>query len=222
MTIVNILRTDHQVSIFTDTAVTLHGGGFAVGQTSKVAALPHLNAVIATRGPTDVLAAATRAACFHAASFDGLRRSFARELSAMAYRPDTPPHERAALKSEFDAFVCGWGAGGPKAFAIFSHSAHGIAPWQVLEIPYLLLTPVLMTSELREVEEAADLLAQMPSVMAMQVASYPLITGGKFQQTTITADGIFTRIIGDSGAGESIGAAGENMNGSGGMRSVFG
>lgn len=200
MTAINIIKETHAVHLFSDTQVSIEGMG-GIAQTSKCAAFPHLQAAIATRGNFGVLDIVSRVACWCAGSLGSLRKSLGWQLkNAGRGLPVTGQSFTVGdvknLQSPFEVFVIGWDDDGPHAFMLFSHGLQGFPAWEVIDIPYVVTTPLIGPSLLKKLERTTNLIGLIPDIIAAQVSAEPTIIGGSIQQTTVTATGISTKIIG--------------------------
>ncbi len=200
MTAINIVKERNAVHLFSDTMASSNGASLM--DISKCAALPHLSAAIATRGNFRALDLITRLACAGAGTYGELKRLFAEELAAMSrgFYPD--PLDAAVWRQPLDIFVVGWHEGAPDAFAIFSHSDHGIPAWQAVDIEGI-LTPVVDDSLYTKFAAADGRVSIVPEIMRWQRSQNSGVVGGHIQQTTINNEGICSRIIGRISANSS-------------------
>lgn len=196
MTAINILPEPDAIHLFTDTQVSIEGfGSFA--QVSKCTPLPHLQAAIATRGRLDLLAIITEIACFGCGSPRSLKTSFAWQLKAIIRGSQLAPDKRRALETPFDIFVVGWLDDAPYAYALSNHDLHGPPAWKVQDLPDGYSSPVPNDARLFEkLRSATDRVRVIPEIVAAQAQVEPTIIGGSIQQTTVSATGIHTKIIG--------------------------
>ncbi|PTE07393.1 hypothetical protein [Mesorhizobium helmanticense] len=192
MTAINILKLADSVHLLTDGRV---GAGLAFGTVAKVMPLPHLTAAVATRGPARLLGLMSLMLCAEGTSdFDDL----VGELSRLQWicGQQGEPWQVETLAAEFDVVVAGIGSKGPAAYMVSNHGKNGLGePWEVFDIPQVLATPPVSQSLFDEVFGADDPLAEMPRLVDAQRV-HPSI-GGFAQLTSITADGISTRIVRD-------------------------
>lgn len=190
MTAINVLKLTDAVHLLTDGRC---GVGMAFGTVPKVIPIPHLNAIVATRGPARLLGLMTLMLCTKATTFDDLPG----ELSRLKWicEQQLEPWQVETLAADFDAVVAGIGSKGPAAYLVSNHANHGFRLWEVFEIPYCLATPVVDQALLEAVFWADDPVVEMPRLVDAQ-RSDPSV-GGFSQLTSITADGISTRIVRD-------------------------
>ncbi|RWE07671.1 MAG: hypothetical protein EOS23_26480 [Mesorhizobium sp.] len=190
MTAINVLKLADSVHIVTDGRA---GVGLTFGTVPKVIPIPHLNAMVATRGPARLLGLMTLMLCTKAAAFDDLPG----ELSRLKWicGQMTEPWQVETLSAEFDVVVAGIGSKGPAAYVVSNHGLHGFKPWEVFEIPQFLATPPPGQDVFDAVFGADDPLAEMPRLVDAQRAD-PSV-GGFAQLTSIEPAGISTRIVRD-------------------------
>ncbi|RWC17053.1 MAG: hypothetical protein EOS51_18155 [Mesorhizobium sp.] len=190
MTAINVLKLADSVHVLSDGRA---GDGFAHSLVPKAMPIPHLNAVVATRGPARLLGLMTLMLCTKSIAFDDLRG----ELGQLKWicEQQSEPWQIETLAAGFDVVVAGIGSKGPAAYLISNHGLHGLKPWHVFDIPYCLATPVVDQGLLEAVCWADDPLAEFPRLVDAQRAE-PSV-GGFAQLTSITAEGISTKLVRD-------------------------
>ncbi|WP_313526381.1 hypothetical protein [Shinella sp.] len=194
MTSVNILRLEDSVHLFTDTRAS--AGGLFVAHVPKVNAIPHLSAAIATRGAVGALELISRAACDWARSFDDLKDAFRTKLKDLFEFKWPNPRDAEVWKEPLDVFVIGWSKTGPEAFSIFTHDGHGFPAFELVEIPFVCLTPTVSPLSLDYLGSSLDPVSLMPEIMQQQCNGNPGSVGGFIQHTLVIREGIQTRIVG--------------------------
>jgi hypothetical protein len=181
MTAINILRLKETAHIIADSQ--LSAAGKPVGHVAKLFPVPHLNAVIATRGRADLLFKVVDLVVPRAKDFADLRRIFVEEFRG---RCTKAAMSGSALTGDFDVYVVG-NDGQPEAFMLSNHSGHGTEPWAVVDIPYLLVTPPVDEALLpAEGGEPMIALMQICEVQARDEVS----VGGTFTFATVRREGI--------------------------------
>lgn len=193
MTAVNIIKLDDTVHLFTDTKIS--GAGLPVGcQVAKCFPIPHLNAAIATRGRKQALDLMVRIASSRATNYADLRRVFGnlRQRAGDTYFTD---EDRQVWEQNLDVFIVGLDGGSPDAFAVFNHGDHGMPPWELIDIPYVILLPPVPNELMAEFAGSDQPLTLMSKIMETQSRLHPAVIGGRFQATTVRQDGIFTTIL---------------------------
>jgi hypothetical protein len=196
------------VHVLTDGAS--HGpAGMSLHPSSKIWPLPHLDAVVAGRGPrllvpmlVDVLGCTAR-------SYDELK-SLALDV-LWAYLPQTLDILRARGASAeagsvpFDLVVAGIsGRDGPGAFFVCNHEGHSsLRPWKVIDLASVTLMPLDDQAEAefdrefagRSVEDLDPEVdgARMLEIQRKMPLPYPI--GGFVQLATVAEGSISTRIV---------------------------
>lgn len=222
MTAINTVLKRDSVHLLTD-AASYDIAGNLVTAAPKVALLPHLNAAVACRGPhialpliADLLGAA-------ASTYDDLKAKAPAFICALL-----PIFEASFAQcqfgSDFDIVVAGISEmAGPDAYLICSHDRYGAAPFSTVQLSGLSLLPgdpaihervlatVLSDVEQFDVERDGLAVLEAQRAHAVEHAGGRWLTGvgGFAQVTSITRDGISTRVIhrwADE-VGQPIGAA---------------
>ncbi|WP_313522247.1 hypothetical protein [Shinella sp.] len=194
MTAVNVLRLEDSVHLFTDTRAS--AGGLFVAHVPKVNAIPHLSAAIATRGSLGALELISRAACDWARSFEDLKDAFRTNLKDLFEFKWPNPRDAEVWKQPLDIFVVGWSKAGPEAFSIFTHEEHGFPAFELVEIPFVCLTPTVSPLSLDHIGTSTDPVSLMPDIMQQQCDLNPGNVGGFMQHTLVIREGIQTRVLG--------------------------
>lgn len=190
MTAINVVVADEAVHVFTDGVAT---AGAERRYLSKVFPIPHLSAVVATRGPSRLLGLAAIMLSDRASTFDdlvGSLRDFRSLCSQMR-----EPWQVDTLLQPFEIVVAGIGRVGPAAYIIGNTDRGGIVPWEVVQIPFCLTTPQIDPADYARLVAADDPIALMPGVVKAQTAAYPALVGGFVQHTSVTCQGISTKIL---------------------------
>lgn len=214
MTALNTFVTPDAIHIATDGASWLPDGRI-VHEGQKVAILAHLPAVIALRGPSLLIPSLVANVSANFTEFDGLAAAapvlfravhdqYRTEMEKRGIADDTP------RDSEF--VLAGWSDERRRleAYGLQSHDRYGREPWQPYEIRSGNCNVAPSDSVLLEKVSAVDiedLLSDPESVvlgiMELQ-REIPLelddgrkmsVVGGFCQHTTLTRDGISTRIV---------------------------
>jgi hypothetical protein len=212
MTAIIVLRDESAAHVLTDAAM-VDADGRLIGQTSKVIALPHLNAVITARGTELFLPIIWPALSLCASTYDELRErvaSVTREEIASAAAQNvlrSSPHG-----ANFDLVIAGISSSGrTDSFLICNHSHHRVPPWTPVDLGEFAMLPgdarMLAEVHARPPERLPsgdiDVGAFGRRVMEIQRRephrhesgkSYPNI-GGFIQLTTVTAATITTRVV---------------------------
>lgn len=218
MTAVNVLIHENAAHLLTD------GAGYDIegtllSPTTKVQMLPHLNAAVAGRGAAALPAIYAQALGSVSDSFDeakGKAVQCLREVSPLfGLHPTDGLEVVVAGISE---------ARGPEAYAIFSHDRYGIEPYTIADFDMLGMTPGECVSEFlaslpngaetdpNDIDPAVDGLRLLEMQRGTKVDSQignASVVGCFAQLTTITRDGISTRILKrwDDVRGQKIGTA---------------
>ncbi|MFB2553914.1 hypothetical protein [Ensifer soli] len=181
MTMVNILRLDNVVTMLTDTKITADGAG-NLGNWTKFAPIPHLSAVIATRGPMKALDLVCRMTVSEARDFAHLRRTFEDfgRLFFNQLRTKEPV-------GDVDIFVIGWDDGS-QAFTLSTHDKHGAKPFEVVDIPHVLVTPATKGGFV-DALQGDGAIAAMMRLVAEQARIEPAV-GGRVTAVTVREGGV--------------------------------
>lgn len=129
-------------------AVHLISDGACIGQdgiihfiAGKVLPLPHLNAVIAHRGPSmaGAMIAPVLGSC--GTTYDEVKANAARTCQA-AVEQIAPLLAAAPMATSIDFVIAGWSEStGPDAYALTSDGKFGEAPWSLLQLSGLCSLP---------------------------------------------------------------------------------
>lgn len=185
MTAINVVTTAEAVHVFTDTAVLFHDAQLC--HAVKCLPVPHLNLVVATRGPAKALPIVHNLVSF-CPSFKHVRETIAFEVkAARTALPD--PAERSVLAQDIDIIIAGYD-GCPRGFVLFTHERHGVEAWKGLDVSELFLPSfdIGQVKHLRGPMKGYEALLQQ----AKQLAE----VGGFVQETIVDAIGIRTRCLG--------------------------
>jgi hypothetical protein len=209
MSAINVVLKKSSVHIICD-AASYDERGNLIAAVPKVALLPHLNAAIACRGPrisvplfADLLPAI-------ATTYDELKTeapTFLRDLQPMLQAS----FAHCSLGTEFDVVVAGISeTAGPDAYLICSHTRYGgVQPWTTVQLAELTTLPGDLDIRARFIDrvphdiEAFDPERDGLTVLEAQRAA-PIEhagdksfvgVGGFAQVTSITRDGIVTKVI---------------------------
>lgn len=181
MTAINILVLKDSAHIIADSRLCM--AGEPAGNVAKLFPIPHLNAVIATRGRADLLFKVVDLVVPGAKDFSDLRRIFVEDFRALCTRAAMSGN---ALSGEFDVYVVGR-EGAPQAFMLSNHAGHGTEPWAVVDVPYCLVTPPV-DDALLPVEGGEPLIALM-GICERQARDNASV-GGQFTFATVRQEGI--------------------------------
>lgn len=222
MSAINTLVKRDSVHLITD-AASYDSAGNLVAAIPKVALLPHINAAVACRGPrasvplfADLLSAA-------ASTYDELKAhapTFLRELRPML----DATFAHCEFGAVFDVVIAGISeSAGPDAYLICSHERYGVQPWTVVQFAGLAMMPadaatqeLVLASipddvELVDPERDGRIILEAQRAFPMDHGGGRVFTGvgGFGQLTSITRDGISTRVIHrwPDEVGQPIGAA---------------
>lgn len=193
MTAINIVLTHETAHLFCDSKAAFNG--LHLAEVVKCLPVPHLNAAIATRGEARALAAVHMMAS-NAATLADLRKQLPVALRLAAKTDDT--FLRAA-GGELDVFVIAYERK-PSAFAIFTHSKHGYAPYSIVEIEGGAFTPTIPTARFNRLQSEHAGPAIGLAALHIQSETDPLTVGGHAQETIVDEGGIHTRTLGKLGS----------------------
>lgn len=222
MTAINTIIQRDAVRIVSD-AASYAADGNLVAVAPKVALLPHLNAAIACRGPhisvplfADLLGAV-------ASTYDDLK------AKAPAFIRDLLPMFEASFSQcqfggDFDVVVAGISeTTGPDAWLVCSHTRYSVEPFSLVQLAGLTLLPgdpaiheavraaVPHDVEAFDIERDGLAVLEAQRAHAVEHAGGRWLTGvgGFAQVTSITREGISTRVIHRwyDEVGQPIGAA---------------
>lgn len=208
MSAINSVIKRNSVHLITD-AASYDAEGLLIATVPKVALLPHLNAAVACRGPrvsvplfADILSAA-------ASTYDKLKAkapAFVRDLQPMLQAS----FAYCSLGVEFDIVVAGISKSiGPDAWLLCSHTRYGVEPFSTVQLAELTTLPGDLDIRARFIDrvphdvEAFDPERDGLAVLEAQRAA-PINhagdqcfvgVGGFAQLTTITREGITTKVI---------------------------
>ena len=210
MSAINVLRQSGAVHVFTDgAAYGADGALLHVGP--KAWPLPHLKAVVACRGPeligplaASYLSASTR-------SYELLRQNAGRIGRSLM---ESFGHllELCSHGGDFEFVVAGFSElSGPDSYLVCNHDRYGVPPWTVIELGAFSLLPssdaihAAFAAGLKpgataddldpEVEGLRAMEAQRSAAVSLQRDESLVIVGGFAQMTTITPDGISTKVL---------------------------
>jgi len=222
MSAINTVIQADSVHLICDGA-SYDADGRLVSVGPKMQMLPHLNAAVACRGPrasvplfADLLSAA-------ASTYDELKAeapTFLRELRPML----DATFAHCELGADFDVVIAGISeSDGPDAYLICSHERYGVQPWTVVQFAGLAMMPADAATQARvfaSIPDNVDLVDPERDGRIILEAQrvFPIDHGGDrsfvgvggfAQLTSITRDGISTRVIHrwPDEIGEPIGAS---------------
>jgi len=205
MTAVNIFCRPEAAYVLTDGAATAPDGT-VVQLVQKVIILGHLNAVVASRGHLSVLFALLPTALTSAGSFDELAALFPEAIGGLAASAEE------ALKASphpwIETYLCGWSEGRNAAVTWYAGNSHkrttdyfgDLECWSTTGPITSPLGPNardrLAAAGLDPKDGAFDPVTQGFALMDAQRADPDAAVGGFCQLTTITRDGVSSRVIG--------------------------
>lgn len=215
MSALNAILTPEAVHVLTDGA-GYGPDGTLTGITSKVAALPHLSAVLAARGKTFALP--TIAAALNDRSppggFDELQagmvvektRMVLEQLPALAAAQNLP---EAAVAGPFELILAGWSTARqrPELYALHTVPSEHFRPWQLTPVEDGYLTPGdgAFVNGLVEVIDFGRFDPERDGlriVEAQRARAWPIPggavahgVGGFVQLTSVTRDAVTSRIL---------------------------
>ncbi len=211
MTAINIIRQKEAVHIITD-AAGYDDRGVLLTIGSKAWALPHLNAVMAVRGPKLLAPLLADLLGQSATSYDGLKDEFAEIMRTgcgrLAVADDQMP---------FQITVAGWSERcGPDSYVLTNRSSPiDLEPWKVLQCGPISLAPATETIARTVLETIltgdANPDALDPEIAALKILAVQrrtkvalaygpqtdlqFLVGGFAQITTVTPSAITTKIL---------------------------
>mgnify|MGYP001002900966 CR=1 FL=1 len=208
MSAINAIIQRDAVHLLTD-AASYDSAGNLVAAIPKVALLPRINAAMACRGPRasvplfcDLLNAA-------ASSYDELKAkapTFLRDLRPML----AVTFAYCELGDDFDVVVAGISESvGPDAYLVCSHQRYGVEPWTVVQFGGLAMMPADAAMKARvfaSIPDNVDLVdpERDGRIILEAQRAFPMDHGGDrnfvgvggfAQLTSITREGISTRVI---------------------------
>lgn len=208
MSVVNIIHTPEAVHLFSDGGLFSSDGSVSA-ILSKAYCLPHLNAVISSRG-----------SCYFANQLVlTINRTFSSFEALVAdlpelFRAQYEKHEAviAEAGAAFELWFIGWSheRGGPESYAISSHGLtarqHGVdaVPWEIVRLGSCSIVPCdvdfgrrLAARSTNTQEELGIAIAECQRQLRGKNPFGHEITGlaGFIQQSTVSQNGIFTKIL---------------------------
>lgn len=206
MSAVNVLVQSNAVHLLTDAAI-YQPDGMLSGLTQKVRSMPHLNCAAAMRGGYLGLAPIMEEISAAGTSFDSLKANMPALLRGCAAQY-LHLLDRCAAGPEFEVVIAGISeTDGPSAYVVPSHDRYG-EPWTVTDLAGLVALPCdeHLLAEVQRIADgrSADDLDPIKDGLAIFDAqrAHPHLSngdvcfvGGYAQLTTVTADGIASRII---------------------------
>jgi hypothetical protein len=215
MTAINVIKQKHAVHMLTDGASWIYPGTYYLGPpVLKAWTLPHLNAVLACRGPLQsppVLADLFSSS--GARSYDELKKAATAIMGAAMSYPAYREIVSGPTGNKIELVIAGWSETfGPDAFVIQLKSG-STAAWALQDIGAVMMapsSPTIQQTVLAGMPQAgsaddmdpvhdglAILEAQRAALIAVEKASSDgMVTVGGFAQlTTVTSGSITTRII---------------------------
>jgi hypothetical protein len=210
MTAVNIIKQKNAVHVLTDGASWLPTGGFGPA-CAKAFQLPHLNAVVASRGPRlgGVLIADFLGSC--ANSYDEMKLRSA-EMVRGAIEFYTPIFAANTFSQKLEVVVAGWSEkSGPDAFVISAHGDNpAVSPWATHDCGSVMMAPggasiekavfdalppqVKCADDMDPARDGLSIVLAQRAARGLSDVS-DLVVGAFVQLTTISLDGIATRIL---------------------------
>ena len=209
MTAVAAILTDKAAHLISDGAV-INPDGTVAGFVAKQVVLPHLSAVLCLRGMREFIP--------HVANIVGLTDRLGpagfdqlREIAPFLLRKFSEGLSQAAqyrgASGLFDVFVAGISeAQGPAAYLISNHDGHRLEPFDVFDIAEGVCIPdddAALEAARKAIVLGADpaavstgLLEAMRRVKVADVHERTTCQAGGFGQlTTVTAEGMTTRVV---------------------------
>jgi hypothetical protein len=208
VTAINTIRQSHAVHVMADGASFSPQGRPAYPcPSSKIWPLPHLNAVVAGRGPkllppmiADVLGSSAENYAQLKAIAPDVLKAFLPQMSDIL-------GARGAQDLACDLVIAGISeTSGPDAFLICNHPGHvtlGLAPWTLVDLPTITMMPLddagqqeldemLAGRNLEDLDPVVDGIRMMEIQRAMNLS---FSIGGFVHLVTVEAGSIVSRII---------------------------
>jgi len=209
MSAVNTIVQSNAVHIVTDGAAYYLDRTFQF-YANKIVPLPHLRCAVAVRGPA-LAVPFLSSVLSHAETYDALKEA-APEALQTAAEMYSPIFSACCTGADFEVVVGGFtNDGRPDAYLVASHRRYGIEPWTVAPIDGLVCLPndeklhakivaslpaSATPDDLDPVRDGLTILELQRSNPAAAVDGDDLCAIGGFAQlTSVTADGISTRVI---------------------------
>jgi hypothetical protein len=211
MTSINVIKKSDAVHMLTDGASWLYNGDYYYGpQISKAWPLPHLSAVVATRGPvgcSPILADLFMTGC---SSYDEMKRAATTIIGAALATEQYSYAFSGPFSSHIEFVIAGWSETiGPDAFVVKVNSVRELilencgqvmmAPGdKSIEAAVLAQLPARVTSaeEMDPVRDGILIMEAQRAELSLEGAPRGMVTCGAFAQlTTVDAQSITSKII---------------------------
>jgi hypothetical protein len=210
MSAINVIQQTRQVHVLTDGAA-YHPDGRLIMVGPKISIVPHLACAISFRGPKSARPVLTEVMANAASTYDGLKMCIG-ELLRDCAQIYGPLFDECRLGPDFEVIVSGWSeARGPEAYLLPTHNRYGGGSFEAMPLEGVTCLPNDETTHPEIVKvlaglEADDVDPERHGLAVMEIQrAHPFAhegfsegfcgVGGFAQLTTVTADGISTRIV---------------------------
>jgi hypothetical protein len=203
-----VLRHADAVHVLSDGLVMGPGGGIH-GRLAKVWPMPHLNAVLTLRGYPLLLTVFAAGLARDASCFDDLDALAPKNAKSLfdEFGPVVP-----SVASDFDLIIAGISEErGPYSFIVVNHDRYGLAPWTAVDLGACAMMPAEpgmlaeFTAAFPAGTSSQDVDPTTDGILIMEMirrhpgkigrSDMPMRIGGFVQHTSVSLDGIRTRII---------------------------
>jgi len=208
LTALDVILSPKSVHLLTDGAA-LNSAGAVERISSKVAILPHLNATIGINGTQALMVLATEAIQANISKPDDLRSNLPGVLQSVI-RPLQAEIARGLHNTSLDGSiaVAAWSPEhGPHGYILATFEGIPALPaWQIIDVPaggaYLTPSDPKLVADFGDLNErfdderAGDLVERQRAIIGPSVGNFKTpIVGGFAQLTTVSEQGISTRIV---------------------------